>query len=76
MPGRVGLGRRELRGGRGAGSCGWSQRLAVGQAPLLSLRGITKRFPRVIANDEVDLDVHRGEVLAHPRLIRFIRGAP
>ena len=33
-------------------------------APLLSLRGITKRFPGVTANDRVDLDVYRGEVLA------------
>jgi ABC-type glutathione transport system ATPase component len=36
----------------------------MGPAPLLSLRGITKRFPGVTANDGVDLDVHRGEVLA------------
>ena len=36
----------------------------MGPAPLLSLRAITKRFPGVTANDRVDLDVHRGEVLA------------
>ena len=33
-------------------------------APLLSLRGISKRFLNVTANDRVDLDVSRGEVLA------------
>src|SRR5262245_42264212 len=32
--------------------------------PILSLRGITKAFPGVIANDHVDLDVYRGEVHA------------
>ena len=29
---------------------------------MLEMRGITKRFPGVIANDEVDFDVRRGEV--------------
>ncbi len=32
--------------------------------PLFALRGITKSFPGVIANDHVDLDVHGGEVHA------------
>ena len=32
--------------------------------PLLTLRGITKSFPGVLANDRVDLDVHGGEVHA------------
>lgn len=34
------------------------------QNKILEMRGITKRFPGVIANDEIDLDLHEGEVLA------------
>jgi ribose transport system ATP-binding protein len=34
------------------------------QAPLLSVRGVTKRFPGVVALDGVGLDVRKGEVLA------------
>ena len=30
----------------------------------LELRGITKRFPGVLANDHIDLDVRAGEILA------------
>jgi ABC-type uncharacterized transport system ATPase subunit len=33
-------------------------------SPTLTLRGITKSFPGVVANDRVDLDVHAGEVHA------------
>jgi len=33
-------------------------------APLVSLRGITKRFPNVLANDSVDLDLFPGQVHA------------
>ena len=32
--------------------------------PILELRGITKQFPGVLANDHVDLDLRRGEVHA------------
>jgi ABC-type uncharacterized transport system ATPase subunit len=32
--------------------------------PVLALRGITKRFPGILANDHIDLDLHRGEVHA------------
>jgi simple sugar transport system ATP-binding protein len=33
-------------------------------APVLELRGITKRFPGVLANDHIDFDLKRGEVHA------------
>ncbi len=33
-----------------------------GQAPAVSLHGITKRFPGVVANDDISLDFHAGEV--------------
>ena len=32
--------------------------------PLLELRGITKRFPGVLANDSIDLELNKGEILA------------
>jgi simple sugar transport system ATP-binding protein len=36
---------------------------AVGDK-VLELKGITKRFPGVLANDHVDLDLYKGEILA------------
>ena len=30
--------------------------------PLLQMRNVTKRFPGVLANDNVSFDVHAGEV--------------
>lgn len=32
--------------------------------PVLELRGITKRFPGVLANDHIDLTLNEGEILA------------
>jgi simple sugar transport system ATP-binding protein len=37
---------------------------AENRTPVLAMRGITKRFPGVLANDRVDLDLYPGEVLA------------
>jgi simple sugar transport system ATP-binding protein len=34
------------------------------QTPVLEARGITKRFPGVIANEDVNLTLHQGEILA------------
>ena len=34
------------------------------QAPALEMRGITKRFPGVLANDHIDLEVRPGEIHA------------
>ena len=35
-----------------------------GATPVLELRGITKQFPGVLANDHVDFELARGEVHA------------
>ena len=32
--------------------------------PIIELRGITKRFPGIVANDHIDFDLRRGEVHA------------
>jgi general nucleoside transport system ATP-binding protein len=37
---------------------------AAGDPPFLEMRGITKRFPGVLANDHVDFDVVPGEIHA------------
>src|SRR5690606_23918760 len=31
--------------------------------PVLEVRGLTKRFPGVLANDHIDLTLYKGEVL-------------
>jgi len=41
-----------------------SEQHSTGQAPILQMRGISKRFPGVRANDGVDLDLYPSEVLA------------
>ena len=38
--------------------------MASTETPVLEMRGITKRFPGIVANDNVDIELGRGEVLA------------
>jgi general nucleoside transport system ATP-binding protein len=49
---------------RGASGSPMSRSPAEASPPDLSLRGVTKRFPHVLANDNIDLDVYGGEVHA------------
>ena len=37
---------------------------AVPAPPVLEMRGITKRYPGVVANDRIDLDLRPGEIHA------------
>jgi simple sugar transport system ATP-binding protein len=41
-----------------------TQDASATQPPALEMRGITKRYPGVVANDHIDLDVRRGEIHA------------
>ncbi len=36
----------------------------TGDSPLIAMRGITKTFPGVRANDHIDLDIYGGEIHA------------
>ena len=38
--------------------------LVVGEVNAIELKGITKRFGNVIANNNVDLSVKKGEILS------------
>jgi ABC-type uncharacterized transport system ATPase subunit len=38
--------------------------MSEADAPVLELRGITKRFPGIVANDSIDFELRRGEVHA------------
>ena len=43
---------------------GRERRLGLEQVSAIQLKGITKRFGRVVANDGIDLEVRRGEILS------------
>ncbi|MEI8188896.1 MAG: ABC transporter ATP-binding protein [candidate division NC10 bacterium] len=36
--------------------------MSTAPSVVIALRGIVKRFPGVVANDGIDLDIHRGEI--------------
>ncbi|MCB0067660.1 MAG: ATP-binding cassette domain-containing protein, partial [Caldilineaceae bacterium] len=38
--------------------------LTTSDTPVLEARGITKVFPGVVANQDVNLKLHKGEILA------------
>jgi hypothetical protein len=46
-----------------------------GAPPRLELRGVTKRFPGVLANDNVSLTVKPGEVNWHPSFAKACEAA-
>src|SRR5437762_7483321 len=47
------------------GSTGPSEGVSlVDHVPALAMRGITRRFPGVLANDHIDLDLRPGEIHA------------
>src|SRR4249920_3865277 len=48
----------------GAGPARPTAQAMADDAPLLELKGITKRFPGVLANDHIDFDLRAGEVHA------------
>ena len=59
----------KARGGHAGDGSQGQRRIAAavvtdGEAPLLRLAGIVKRFPGCLANDRVDLDIRRGEIHA------------
>ena len=53
-----------LGGGRGRFRAGGTNGRQMTGKPLLEMRGISKRFPGVVALDQVSLEVGRGEVVA------------
>ena len=46
-----------------------------GDAPALELRGITKRFGPLVANNAIDFELKRGE-LPRARFVRSIEESP
>ena len=42
--------------------------------PVLELRGITKQFPGVLANDNINLTLEKGEI--HALLVKTGRAKP
>src|SRR4029077_17420762 len=55
-----------LRGAGGADTAAGGRLMAAlaSATPLVSLRGISKRYTSVLANDAIDLDVGEGEIHA------------
>lgn len=38
--------------------------ISQSQTPMIALRGVTKAFPAVLANDHIDLDIFSNEIHA------------